>query len=34
MQAYDPGRDQSDRFVLFKPRLNRMAWHFGIGYPF
>ncbi|MDR2950488.1 MAG: BamA/TamA family outer membrane protein [Prevotella sp.] len=34
MQAYDPGRDQSKRFVLFKPRLNRMAWHFGIGYPF
>lgn len=34
MQAYDPGLDQSDRFVLFKPRLNRMAWHFGIGYPF
>lgn len=34
MKAYDPGRDQSDRFILFKPRLNNMAWHFGIGYPF
>lgn len=34
MRAYDPGLNQSDRFVLFKPRLNRMAWHFGIGYPF
>lgn len=34
MQAYDPGRDQSDRFVLFKPTLRRMAWHFAIGYPF
>ena len=34
MKAYDPGLLQSERFVLFKPRLNRMAWHFGIGYPF
>lgn len=34
MRAYDPGRDSSDRFVLFKPTLNKMAWHFGIGYPF
>lgn len=34
MRAYDPGRNQSDRFVLFKPTLYRMAWHFGIGYPF
>ncbi|MDU1891854.1 MAG: BamA/TamA family outer membrane protein [Dysgonomonas sp.] len=34
MKAYDPEKDQSDRFVLFKPRLSRMAWHFGIGYPF
>ncbi|MDR0825002.1 MAG: BamA/TamA family outer membrane protein [Prevotella sp.] len=34
MPAYDPGYDQSDRFVLLKPRLNRMALHFGIGYPF
>jgi outer membrane protein assembly factor BamA len=32
MKAYDPGRP--DRFVLFKPRLSHMAWHFGIGYPF
>ncbi|MBK5721550.1 BamA/TamA family outer membrane protein [Dysgonomonas sp. Marseille-P4677] len=34
MKAYDPGLLQSDRFVLFKPRLNRTAFHFGIGYPF
>lgn len=34
MRAYDPGRDESDRFVLFKPTLHKMAWHFGIGYPF
>ena len=34
MKAYDQGLLQSERFVLFKPRLNRMAWHFGIGYPF
>ncbi|WP_029906515.1 BamA/TamA family outer membrane protein [Prevotella sp. 10(H)] len=34
MKAYDPGRDQSKRFILFKPRLNNMAFHFGIGYPF
>lgn len=34
IRAYDPVEDQSNRFVLFKPRLNRMAWHFGIGYPF
>ncbi len=34
MKAYDPGEDLSKRLVLFKPRQNRMAWHFGIGYPF
>lgn len=34
MKAYDPGLIQSERFVLFKPRLNRAAFHFGIGYPF
>lgn len=33
-KAYDPGRDQSDRFVLFKTPLKNMAFHFGIGYPF
>ncbi|MDR2953584.1 MAG: BamA/TamA family outer membrane protein [Prevotella sp.] len=33
-KAYDPGRDRSKRFVLFKPAFNRMALHFGIGYPF
>lgn len=32
-RAYDPG-EESNRFVLLKPRLSRMAWHFGIGYPF
>lgn len=34
MRAYDPGRKEGDRFVLLKPALNRMAWHFAIGYPF
>lgn len=34
VRAYDPGRDMGDRFVLFSPTLRRMAWHFGIGYPF
>lgn len=34
MRAYDPGLDSSKRFVLFKPRTSRMAFHFGIGYPF
>ena len=34
VRAYDPSEDQSDRFVLIKPRLSRMAFHFGIGYPF
>ncbi len=34
MKAYDPGLKQSQRFVLFKPTINRMAFHFGIGYPF
>ncbi|GAB6008355.1 translocation and assembly module lipoprotein TamL [Dysgonomonas reticulitermitis] len=33
-KAYDPGRDQSDRFVMFKKPLKNMALHFGIGYPF
>lgn len=33
-RAYDPGLDQSKRFVLLKPRTSRMALHFGIGYPF
>jgi outer membrane protein assembly factor BamA len=33
-KAYDPGRNQSDRFVLFKKPLKNMAFHFGIGYPF
>lgn len=32
MKAYDPGREK--KFVLFKPTLNKMAFHFGIGYPF
>ena len=34
VRAYDPGRDPGDRFVLLKPTLNKMALHFGIGYPF
>lgn len=35
MKAYDPSRDESDRFVMFKPRMGRdFAWHFAIGYPF
>jgi len=34
MRIYDPGEDQSNRFVLFQPRSSRMAYHFGIGYPF
>lgn len=33
MRAYDPGRE-TKRFVLLKPTLNKMAFHFGIGYPF
>jgi len=32
-QIYNPGRE-SKKFVLFNPSLNKMAWHFGIGYPF
>ncbi|NDW18193.1 hypothetical protein D0T53_04575 [Dysgonomonas sp. 216] len=34
MKAYDPARDEGDRFIMFKPRLRNMAWHFAIGYPF
>jgi outer membrane protein assembly factor BamA len=33
-KAYDPGLDLSKRFILFKPKLNHMAWHLAIGYPF
>jgi outer membrane protein assembly factor BamA len=33
-KAYDPGQDQSDRFVMFKRPLKNTAFHFGIGYPF
>ena len=33
-RIYDPGRNEGDRFVMFKPRLSRMAWHFAIGYPY
>lgn len=32
VRLYDPGRDKGDRFVA--PTFRRMAWHFGIGYPF
>jgi len=34
IQAYDPTRDSGEKWVIFKPALNRTAWHFGIGYPF
>ncbi|MBD8349085.1 BamA/TamA family outer membrane protein [Dysgonomonas sp. HGC4] len=34
IRAYDPGRAVNDRWVIFKPALNRTAWHFAIGYPF
>lgn len=34
VRAYDPGRPLNDRWVIFRPALNRMAWHFAIGYPF
>lgn len=32
MRLYDPARKQSERLVL--PAWSRMAFHFGIGYPF
>lgn len=32
-QIYDPSRD-TGKFVMFKPTIHKMAWHFGIGYPF
>ncbi|GAB6012684.1 translocation and assembly module lipoprotein TamL [Viscerimonas tarda] len=35
MKAYDPSRNEGDRFVIYRPKINRdMAWHFAIGYPF
>ncbi len=34
IRAYDPAREENDRWVIFRPALNRMAWHFAIGYPF
>lgn len=34
IRAYDPGRSKNNRWVIFKPALNRTAWHFAIGYPF
>lgn len=34
IRAYDPSRDSGEKWVIFKPALNRTAWHFGIGYPF
>lgn len=33
VRAYDPGQI-NNKWVIFKPRLNYMAWHFAIGYPF
>ncbi len=35
MKAYDPSRDEGDRFVIQRPKFSRdFAWHFAIGYPF
>ncbi|MFV0469475.1 MAG: BamA/TamA family outer membrane protein [Dysgonomonas sp.] len=35
MKAYDPSRDEGDRWVIYRPNLGRdFAWHFAIGYPF
>ncbi len=34
VKAYDPGLDESHRFVLFRKPFRNMAFHFGIGYPF
>lgn len=34
VRAYDPEEQKDSKWVIFKPRLNRMAWHFAIGYPF
>lgn len=33
-RAYDPGRSEGDRWVTPNFSGDRMAWHFGIGYPF
>lgn len=33
-RAYDPSRDEGDRFVAPNFSGSRMSWHFGIGYPF
>lgn len=33
-KAYDPGREKGNRWVMPNLSSNRMAWHFGIGYPF
>jgi outer membrane protein assembly factor BamA len=35
MKAYDPSRDEGDRWVIYRPSFKRdFAWHFAIGYPF
>ncbi|MDH6353740.1 outer membrane protein assembly factor BamA [Dysgonomonas sp. PH5-45] len=35
MKAYDPARDEGDRWVIYRPKVSRdIAWHFAIGYPF
>ncbi|NDV69498.1 BamA/TamA family outer membrane protein [Dysgonomonas sp. 25] len=34
VRAYDPSREIGDRLVIHRPAWSRMAWHFGIGYPF
>ncbi|MEN9919215.1 MAG: hypothetical protein RL662_1651 [Bacteroidota bacterium] len=33
-RAYDPARQEGERWVVLKPSFRRMAWHFAIGYPF
>lgn len=33
-RAYDPGRPKGERWVTPNFKGDRMAWHFGIGYPF
>lgn len=34
VRAYDPGEPVNRRWVILKPTRDRIAWHFGIGYPF
>lgn len=34
VRAYDPEKQKGSKWVITQPRFSRMAWHFGIGYPF